>query len=158
MKPLQTDTILTLIAFAAVWFLVSYIFYKIRKNYEPDDDRGVIKREELSYVVKFNKTIRAMIISFMYDDYKLHVKINTETKEKNAFLIRFDDIKPVDNHIVDMLVKFNKIVIDDVITPDGTFLTIIYKPTIFALLWCCFILLVNRSIVKTIKDLEYLRI
>jgi len=160
-----TDIILTLIAFAAIWFSISYIFYRIRKNDEPDDDSGVIKRDELAYIVKFNRTIRAMIISYMYDDYALHTHLKCEgVAIANLVRTNFEnddfnvEVKWIKQPIVNDLLRRNMIKIARIDELDTANSTIVYKLRPMAVVWCFFTLLFNRSIMKTVTDLEYLKV
>ena len=160
-----TNIILTLIAFATIWFLISYVIYRIRRNDEPDDDSGVINRNELHYIAKFNRTIRAMIISFMYDGYALHTHLKCDGVPI-ANLVRtnftYDDfdieVKWIKQPVVNDLLRRKMIRPSQIDGLDTATATIVYKLRPMAVVWCVFTLLRYRSIMKTVTDLQYLKI
>jgi len=151
----QTDIILTLLVFAAIWILISYIIYRTRKNDDTGDISGTLNRDEMRYISKFRQTVRALVVSYMYDDYKLYIRRDVTTNEPRAFLIKGSIVRFVDMRIVRSLVKFNKIRIDD-LEADGTTISVLYEPTLLTYLWCAAVLIRYRSIMKTITEFKYI--
>jgi hypothetical protein len=157
LNPTQISIILTLLVFAVIWILLSYSLYKIRKNDDIGDISGALNRDELRYIAKFRRTVRALIISYMYDGYQLKIIEDGTAIQANLTKSDFDrtgniviNYKPVAiNVAVDMYSLGLIRPTEQLFSP--------YIATKRAIIWAGFTLLRYRSIMKTVTDLSYER-
>lgn len=147
----QISIILTLLVFAAIWILLNYIFYRIRR----DDDAGLISRGELKAASKLKKAKKAVVASYMYTGWILRA-ISTDNSDKEKYH-RTAELSSssgahirIDIALINRLFRTDRwIYIKDVeITPSGT--VILYGLTLKGKTLMLYYLVRYNSLIKSL--------